>query len=263
MGQIEDRKEKEKELHDHLRGDLADDPYYRSNKKFYSITQSNIDYIKKWFLERCGGKRVLDYCCGNGGFTIWLAEAGTDAYGIDISTVSIENAAQEATHREVSDKVTFQVMDAEATDFAPSYFDLIVVNGVLHHLDLKKAYQELSRILQPKGEVICTEALRHNILIHWYRKMTPHLRSDWEAEHILGKKEVEMARHYFERVEVLRFFHLLTIAAVPFRNLRIFESIRRILQAVDSFLLRIPILKWQAWMVVFVLSHPKDLSTKT
>ena len=257
MAEPEDRKKKERQLHDLLRGDLADDPRFTSNKKFYSISKSNQDYVKRWLSERCKGKRVLDYCCGNGNFTIWLAEAGAEAYGIDISPVSIENATKEAGHRRVSDKAKFLVMDAEATEFPDNYFDFAVVNGVLHHLELEKAYRELARILKPEGEIICTEALRHNMLIHLYRRMTPHLRTAWEVEHILGKREIERAKVWFNRVEILKFFHLATIAAVPFRKLPIFEPIRRSLSLLDEILLRLPFIRWQAWMVVFVLAQPK------
>jgi len=258
MGEIIDRKRKEMELHDHLRGDLVDDQRFQANKKFYSICQSNRDFVKRWVLQRCKKKRVLDYCCGNGDFTIWLAENEVDAYGIDISPLSVENAKKSANQKGLGDKVKFQVMDAEATDFPSRYFDFAVINGVLHHLDLKKAYRELSRILRTDGEAICTEALKHNMIIHLYRKMTPHLRSAWETEHILGKEDIEVAAHYFDNVEVLEFFHLLTIGAVPFRDLFIFEAIRRRLKALDSVILRLPLLKWQAWMVVFVLSNPKN-----
>lgn len=262
MHPVKNRKEAEKELHDHLRGDLKDDPYYTSNKKFYSISQSNREYVKRWLAERCKGKKVLDYCCGNGDFTIWLAEAGADAYGIDISPVSIENAKKQAKDRGVSKGATFLVMDAEATEFANDYFDFAVINGILHHLDLEKAYCELARILKADGEVICTEALRHNVLIHLYRKMTPHLRSAWETEHILGKRDIELASQFFNAVEVSKFFHLATIGAVPFRNLSIFSPIHKTLEAIDSILLKFPVLKWQAWMAVFVLSQPKKLSSK-
>jgi len=92
--------------------------------------------------------------------------------------------------------------------------------------------------------------------------MTPHLRSAWEIEHILGKKEIEMAKQYFEGVEVAKFFHLATIGAVPIRNLPFFSLVRQIFEAVDSILLRLPVLKWQAWMAVFVLSHPKKSMAK-
>lgn len=263
MGQIEDRKKKERELCDRLRGDLQHDPFYTSNKKFYSITQINRDYVKRWIAERCKGKRVLDYCCGNGDFTIWLAETGADAYGIDISKGSIENATKKANNRGIANKAKFRVMDAEATEFANDYFDLAVANGVLHHLNLEKAYRELTRILKPEGQLIATEALRHNMFIHLYRKVTPHLRSAWEVEHILGKEEIEMARGYFEMVEVAKFFHLATIGAVPFRKLPVFALMRKILEAMDSILLRLPVLKWQAWMAVFILSQPKKSVVKS
>jgi SAM-dependent methyltransferase len=128
---------------------------------------------------------------------------------------------------------------------------------VLHHLDLDKAYRELARILKAGGEIICTEALRHNQFISVYRKLTPQLRSAWETEHILGRSEIERARRYFDRVDVARFFHLADLAAIPFRNSTVFTPLLRVLESVDGVLLRLPALRWQAWMAVFVLSHPK------
>jgi hypothetical protein len=59
---MEDRKANEKHLHHHLRGELADDRHYTSNKKFYSITQSSRDYVQSWLAERCRAMRALDYC---------------------------------------------------------------------------------------------------------------------------------------------------------------------------------------------------------
>jgi ubiquinone/menaquinone biosynthesis C-methylase UbiE len=261
-GEMDNRKEKERELHDHLRGPLKDSPSFISNKKFYSISKANREYVEKWLIERCKGKRVLDYCCGNGDFSLWIADTGAYVYGIDISPVSIQNASNKAIQRRLADRIKFQVMDAEAMEYEDNFFDLIVVNGVLHHLDLRKAYTELARIIKPEGMIITTEALRHNIFIHSYRKLTPHLRTTWEVKHILGKKEVELAKNYFEKVEINKFFHLATIASVPFRNTSFFEPLRRILLAIDEILLRFPILKWQAWMVVFTLSHPKKQIAK-
>ena len=109
----------------------------------------------------------------------------------------------------------------------------------------------------PRPSACCTEALRHNPLIHAYRKLTPHLRSAWETEHILGRGEIQMARKYFDNVKIARFFHLATLAAVPFRNSPVFQPLLRSLESIDSVLLRIPVLKWQAWMAMFVLSQPR------
>lgn len=254
--QLEDRKTIERNLHDRLRSDLAGDPRYISNEKFYAVTDRNVRFTKNWLEARCSGKRVLDYCCGYGQLTMWLAGAGAEAHGIDISPVSIEVAAQEATARGLADKATFRTMDAEEMEYPDSYFDYVLVHGVLHHLDLEKAYEELARVLKPKGAVIATEALRHNLLIHAYRRRTPHLRSAWETDHILRKRDVERAKRYFGSVRVVKFFHLATILAVPFRNSRFFKHLLRVLEAIDEVLLKIPYLQWQAWMAVFILGSP-------
>lgn len=256
---VHDRLAEERALHDGLRGELKGDSYYTSNKKMYSIASSNVEFVEAWLRQRCPGATVLDYCCGNGELALFCATAGATAWGIDISPVSVENARQTAAAKGLSARTTFEVMDAESTRFSEDFFDVVVVNGVLHHLDLPRAYRELARILKPGGAIICTEALRHNILIDAYRRYTPHLRSAWEVDHILGKPEIERAREYFRDVRVVRFFHLATIAAIPFRSTALFPFLRRALAAVDAVLLRVPGLRWQAWMAVFVLASPKDV----
>jgi ubiquinone/menaquinone biosynthesis C-methylase UbiE len=254
---LETRKLKERELHDLLEGELSNDPTYTSNLKYYSVSESNREFVKNWLAARCTGKRVLDYCCGAGDYAIFMAEAGADSWGIDISPVSTKKAEDEAKRRNLGKRATFATMDGEATSFTNNHFDLIIESGVLHHLDLERAYSELARILKPTGEIICIEALRHNVFIHLYRKMTPHLRTAWETDHILGRAEIEMAEQYFDKVEVAKFFHLATLGAVPFRNSPAFHPLLRTLERIDSALLKAPVIKWQAWMVVFILSQPK------
>jgi ubiquinone/menaquinone biosynthesis C-methylase UbiE len=254
---LEDRKQQEREMHDHLVGGLAADSHYKARKKYYSIAESNRAFIKDWLAARCKGKRVLDYCCGDGDWAIWLAEEGAQAVGIDISPVSIEKAKEAAAARGVSNRCQFFVMDAEATQLEESAFDYAVIHGVLHHLDIDKAYRELARILSPSGQAIATEPLKYNPLFQAYRRLTPHMRTAWEVDHILGKRQIALARKYFNDVKVVRFFHLATIGAVPFHNTPMFEPLRKALERVDSVILRLPYLKWLAWMVVFVLAEPK------
>jgi len=259
--ELEVRKQKEKELHNLVREEglklnESEYEYYTSNKKFYSIVRRSSAFVNQWLLHRCQNKRALDYCCGNGDMSILLAKNGAEAVGIDISDISIQNAKKKAVHEEVDKKTSFFVMDAEALGFEDNYFDIIICSGILHHLDIQKAYPELARVLNPDGECICFEALGHNHLINLYRIITPHLRTKWEAEHILRKEDIEMAKNYFKKAEILGFFHLATIAAVPFRNLPGFTTLLNLLERVDNVLLKLPYLRWQAWQVVFVLSQP-------
>ena len=251
-----ERKEAEAQFHDKLRSDDVED-YYLANLKYYSIEKSDTEFRDQFVKDHCGGKRVLDYCCGDGSYSVRLARFGAaEVVGIDISPVSIDRARQLAEKAGLSN-VQFEVMDAEATTFEDNSFDLITIYGALHHLDLDAAYHELARIVRPSGLIVATEALRHNPMLHLYRKLTPHLRTTWEVDHILGRPEIFCARKYFEDVRVLRFFHFCTLLAVPLRNTPLFEPVRRTLSALDWLLLRIPGLKWMAWIGILTFANPR------
>src|SRR6266567_4346692 len=235
MQTIEERKLIEAEFHDKLRDPaLRENPklYDRltSNKKWYSIAGRSKDFAQNYLREHCSGAQVLDFACGDGFYTRQMAEAGADVVGIDISPISISNAAKEAERLRLSAK--FLVMDCEHLEFPDDTFDVINVNGVLHHLDLQRAYCEMARVLKPTGSVLCVEALAHNPIFQTYRKLTPHLRTEFESEHILRRRDVLAARKYFNRVE-WHFFHLVSLAAVPLRNSRVFDPVLSVLEKVD------------------------------
>ena len=257
------RKKNELNLHNFLRCQHSglseiELTYYKKNKKFYSITRKSQNYVENWLKDKCRGKSILDYCCGNGTMSIQIAQmAASKVIGIDISDVSIENAKLCLANNSLDKIVGFYVMDAEQMAFPDNSFDIVYESGVMHHLDLDRAYSEVARVLKPEGEALCIEALRHNPLIHYYRRRTPHLRTEWEITHILGKEDIRMAKRYFNTVQILQFFHLTAIGAVPFRKLRGFNIILNVLEVLDWILLRLPIVKWYAWQVVFVLCGPK------
>ena len=258
---LEDRKQEEIDLQNKIRDknlskDSAEFRRLTANRKFYSITRKSADFLNDYFLKNYIGKKILDYGCGDGNMAVSLAKKGIEIIGIDLSDIRIQNCRELAKKEGISDKVSFLVMDAEKTTFIDNFFDGIICTGVLHHLDTKKAFGELARILKSEGSIICNEPLAYNPFFQLYRKMTPYLRSEWEAEHILGKNDINLAEEYFRKVEK-RFFHLTTLLAVPFRNLPFFNFILGILEKVDSLILRLPFIKWWAWQIIFILSKPK------
>ena len=231
--------------------------YHYSNIKFYSITQSSEDYQYGWLKEKCRpGLSVLDFACGNGENAIWAARCGSQAIGIDISPEGISNANINAEEAGVSDRCSFEVMDGENMTFPDNTFDLGIEYGALHHVELDKAMSELCRVLKPNGEMICIEALRHNPIIHWYRKRTPHLRTEWEVGHILSVQDLDIVRGYFHDVNV-KFFHLAVLAAVPFRKTPFFKPVRLLLDKMDGLLLRKEFIGKYGWIMVFTISRPR------
>lgn len=253
------------EYHTDASSDVLDDDYVEgsaeyakhfSNMKFYSITRTSFAYRDSLLFNGIEGAVALDYCCGNGEVAIEMAKRGAKkVVGIDISPVAIENAKSLADEAGVADICEFAVMDAEHTEFADGTFDIIHEYGALHHLDLDAAFAELSRILKPDGKMICTEALRHNPLIHWYRKRTLHLRTQWEVEHILGIPEIRSGNRFFKQVDVST-FHLAVLAAVPFRKTSLFNPILSLLEQVDRFILSLPFAQKMAWVAVVKYAGP-------
>lgn len=271
---MEQRKIKEREFHDALRKDsfgqrwspelecVIQENALWANMKYYSIERKSRNFVLDWLCRHCCDKKVLDFCCGNGEDSIFLAKNNAkQVVGIDISEVSIDNCKIRAADEKVSDIASFKVMDAEDLQYDDNTFDVVTEYGALHHVDTEKAFSEIARVLKPDGKAICNEALGHNIAIRLYRKLTPKLRTEFEADHILKKKNIEAAYQYFNNVECF-FFHFFTLLAVPFRNLPGFRTLLTIAEFFDSIALRIPILKWQAWQVIFVFSEPIKNSKK-
>lgn len=271
---MEERKIKERDFHNKIRvvtddsgvaetrwseeleSTIKNNPLW-VNMKYYSIERESRDFVLDFFRKNTKDKVVLDYCAGNGEDGVLIASGyASKVYGIDISDVSISNCRTLAEKKGVSAKTEYKVGDAENTGYDNDTFDVITEYGALHHLDQDSAFRELARILKKDGKVICNEALAHNLLIHAYRKLTPHLRTDWEVEHIMKKKDILKALNYFNDVEI-HLFHLSTLLSVPFRNTFIFRPMLSMLEKLDKLLLKIPVLKWQAWQAVFILSNPK------
>jgi ubiquinone/menaquinone biosynthesis C-methylase UbiE len=255
----EQRKVEEAEFHDKLRGLYEKDPeryaYFTSNKKFYAIVRASDEFYFRWLRANATGKRVLDFGCGSGFHSLEVARFAGHVTGIDISPEAVRLAEEQAEAAGLSGRATFRVMDAEALELEPASFDVVCVRGVLHHMDLELALGQIHRVLVPGGKAIFLEALANNPVIHAYRRRTPHLRTAWEAEHILRYEDSARMRKFFKTVDV-RTFHLAALAAVPLRGTPVFEPVRAALDAVDSVILRVPGVRAQGWMACFLLSDP-------
>lgn len=246
---LEHRKIEEARFHDDSHSREAGG----ENSKFYSIAFTSDEYLFNWIDRHAPGKVVLDYACGNGSCALRAAKAGAAlSVGIDISSGSIENAKQLAAEAGAERNTFFLQGDCEHTDLPDGCIDVAVCSGMLHHIDLNNAFPELRRIMKPGAVAIANEGLNHNPLIKWYRNRTPDLRTRFETEHILTNKDLRFAGRFFE-VRDVRYWHLFTILAVPFRNTKLFRPLFSILSGIDRVVLSIPYVKNMAWQFTFEL----------
>lgn len=135
-----------------------------SSSRFYSMAdqyyRENQDKILN-LIEKKSQGRLLDIGCNDGKFTIKMSnKSNCSPHGIEIN----ENLARKAVENEVS----VQIADANKTlPFEDDYFDIIVSNQVLEHLNnVDGFFREIHRILKDNGQVIISTtniASLHNL----------------------------------------------------------------------------------------------------
>lgn len=232
----------------------------RHNKQFYSTVAKSKDYTYRWIEQHSAGRVVLDYACGQGELALRAARARAElAIGLDISRTSILNARADADEDGLSGNTLFLQGDCERTGFPDESIDVMICSGMLHHLDVEQAFPEMRRILKPGGVCLAIEALDYNPVIKMYRWLTPKLRTDWEAHHILSHKELRLARRHFDVCNA-RYWHLFSTFAAPLRKTPLFKPALAIANALDAVALRCWPISYMAWQLSFELRKPESAS---
>jgi len=162
-----------------------------------------------WSKVNVSGKSVLDYGCGNGGFSVKLARMGAQVEGIDISDGVVELAARSVP--EGVSRPNFSARDAHSTGFPDESFDYVFGNGILHHLELERAYREVARVMKPGGKAFFMEPMEQHPLLVLLRKATPSLRSVDEKP--LNLEEIKMASRFFQNVKWTEHFLIAVLGA--------------------------------------------------
>ncbi len=196
------------------------------------------------YIPRDQRLQILDVGTGTGFFALLLAAAGQQVTGIDLT----ENMIGEA--KKISAKMgiqaDFYVMDAEAPQFAPGTFDIIVSRNLtwtLPHLDT--AYRSWHDLLKPGGLLInfdadyCHEKKAENLPEnHAHKLISPRLMGEYE-EIKKELKETQRIRPYWDQ-------ELLTRAG--FRDVKMDTGVwKRIYRDVDEFYNPTPIFKIVAY----------------
>jgi 2-polyprenyl-3-methyl-5-hydroxy-6-metoxy-1,4-benzoquinol methylase len=92
--------------------------------------------------------KILDYGCGRGYFTHYLASKGNEVYGVDISEENIEYG------RKHFPEVKYVLSSALPLQFEDGFFDEIYLMDVLEHVDdLHATLTEVTRLLTKGGKL--------------------------------------------------------------------------------------------------------------
>lgn len=250
--ETQERIKREQDFHNKRFGES--DSVRAPTSKYYAVMRPVKDRYKQMITDSCSGKRILEYGCATGGTTFRWARQGAKVIGIDISDEAVKIANESAKEQGLD--IAYAVMNAEALEFPAKNFDMVVGTGILHHLDLKKSYSELARVLDEGGIALFIEPMGHNPLINVYRMLTPKMRTD--DEHPFKMSDIHLAKQYFRKVDV-EYYNFLTLLTIPFRNWGAYPKILGFANGMDQLLFKIlPFTKRWAWMVILKFSEPSQ-----
>ena len=212
---------------------------------YYASHAAHRAYFASLALE-CRGKSVLEYGSGSGLACFDLAAAGARVAAIDISDVAIEKGRREAARRGI--EVDFRVGDAERMPFGQASFDLVCGSGILHHLRIAPALDEVARVLKPGGRAVFIEPMGHNPLLRLFRWLTPSLRSP--DERALRPQDLALFQGRYREVR-MHYYDLLSLFAIPLLPLAPGRALFRALERADAALFAgLPPLRSHAGFVV-------------
>jgi SAM-dependent methyltransferase len=98
--------------------------------------------------------RVLEVGCGTGQLTNFLSIAHRTALGVDVCLNSLRLAHGFKT-RQGLDRASFAQMNLFRPALKPSFFDVVISNGVLHHTaDCRGAFRTIGRLVKPGGHLV-------------------------------------------------------------------------------------------------------------
>jgi ubiquinone/menaquinone biosynthesis C-methylase UbiE len=111
-------------------------------------------------------KKILDYGCGQGRYLTEFRKIFpmTEICGCDISDVALEIAKAK------NPGMSFLKMDSEFLDCPDASFDCVISIEVLEHVgDVRKAAQEIVRVLKPGGTALVTTPCANRYSLEWVK----------------------------------------------------------------------------------------------
>jgi SAM-dependent methyltransferase len=183
------------------------------------------------------GKTVLEYGCGNGINTLFLAHRGARVIALDISRDLVEIARQRVQANGLASRVEFIVGSGHDLPLADSSVDVVFGIAILHHLDLAVSAREVKRVLRGDGRAIFQEPVRNSKLIKRLRPLILYRAADVSPfEYPLTDEQIRVYAEGF-RLARSRYFHFPTtdlINVIPFLRSRYWRTAFRL----DALLLR-------------------------
>ncbi len=207
----------------------------RNNQsKFYWATSIPMNRHNRTTFSAIQDKDVLEIGCSVGELAKDYTKYTSSYLGIDLSDEAIRSASKYGLPNS-----TFICCDAHELPSEDAKFDCVIVNGLLHHLDLSLIFPEISRVLKLNGVLIFREPLGTNPIFQLYRRLTPSARTPDERPFTFD--DLDLMKKYF-KLDNLDWYGFSNIFSAFLR----IGVLRKVLTSFDNLLSKTPI-KYFYW----------------
>jgi SAM-dependent methyltransferase len=158
-------------------------------------SMSNYEFCAQWVAERADSRQisVLDYGCGSGEIVKLLRQQEIEGFGCD---VFYDGADYSDLVKNPLFGTSILKMDGGKIPFADNFFDFIISNQVIEHVeDIDLVLSEFQRVLKPGGQIlnlfpdkdIWREGHCNIPFLHWFPK-----RSRLRVYYAFGLRSIGM-----------------------------------------------------------------------
>jgi len=142
----------------------------------YNLTRRADPYLVTRFLHHLNPRPnnlYLDIGCGTGNYTKALHAYGIEIVGVDPSYEMLARAKSE------NSRIKWKTGRAENIPMNDRSVDGIIVSLTIHHWpDLKKGFQELSRVAKPDSRIVIFTATPSQMKGYWLNHYFPNMMKD-------------------------------------------------------------------------------------
>lgn len=217
---------------------------HTAQSKFYWATDIPTSAHYDLTNDKIKGKDILEVGCASGTDALRYSEYANNYIGVDISDEAIHNCQK----LEI-ENAAFYCTDGHSLPVDDNAVDCVIVNSLLHHMDLTTSLTEIRRVLKQGGVLIFREPLGTNIFFQIYRWLTPSARTPDERPFTFG--DLRIMSSFFDLKKV-QWFGFTNIASAYFKSIKL----RYILTKLDQIMSRTP-LKYFYWQFAGVAKVKK------
>ncbi len=144
----------------------------------------------------------MDLGCGAGRHAVFLARAGFQVTGLDVSETALAEVHGRLGKAELTN-VSLVKHEMSELPFIDEYFDALVSTNVLHHgtgSEIKRALSEVHRVIKRNGVAFIVALSKKDFRYGNGKRLEPDTYLFTEGD------EKEIVHHFFPKDELLAYF---------------------------------------------------------